>query len=507
MNRSVVTFAAFVTSLFAQSPAGQIGSIFSNYQHPDTPGCAVGVDLPEQPEWTAAYGMADLEHGVANTAGTVFEAGSVSKQFTAAAVLLLVESGRVSLDDDIRKYFPEIPVYPRVIMVRNLLDHTSGFRDWGEIESIAGWPRGTREYTHTDVLDILSRQKALNYLPGDQWSYTNSGYNLAAMLVERVSGMTLEAFCRKELFLPLGMTATHWRDDFRKVVPNRAIAYSKRGSEWRQDMPFENVYGNAGLLTTVGDLLKWNRNMASGSFHSSIFDQMQKATSLGNGREAGYGLGLFLEQTHGLRQIAHSGATAGYRAWLGRIPSKNISIAILCNAGSADTGGLAVRIVNSLLGADSVQHIVTPSDLKLGLYRSTRDHATIDVTRHGTAILFDGEPAAIPFRFDGHNIFTANPVYGEDVWEPVDQWKPAEPAQYVGTYASEEAETTLQVGIEGGRLIIRQHRGGKFVLSPTYEDAFFCPLGRVLFLREQGKVNGMRLSGSRVWDLRLHRTN
>jgi CubicO group peptidase (beta-lactamase class C family) len=161
MNRSVLTFAAFVTSLFAQSPAAQIGSIFSNYQHPDTPGCAVGVDLPDQPEWKAAYGMADLEHEVANTAGTVFEAGSVSKQFTAAAVLLLVEGGRVSLGDDIRKYFPEIPVYPRVITVRNLLDHTSGLRDWGEIESIAGWPRGTREYTHTDVLDILSRQKAL----------------------------------------------------------------------------------------------------------------------------------------------------------------------------------------------------------------------------------------------------------------------------------------------------------------------------------------------------------
>ena len=389
----------------------------------------------------------------------------------------------------------------------NLLDHTSGLRDWGEIESIASWPRGTREYTHNDVLDILSRQKALNYLPGDQWCYTNSGYNLAAMLVERVSGMTLEAFCRKELFLPLRMTATHWRDDFRKIVPNRAIAYSKRGSEWRQDMPFENVYGNAGLLTTVDDLLKWNRNMASGSFHSSIFDQMQKAASLTDGRQLGYGMGLFLDQTHGLPQIAHSGATAGYRAWLGRIPSRNISIAILCNAGSADTGDLAGRIVSSLLGAVAAQPIVAPSDLKFGLYRSTRDHATIDVTRQGTAILFDGEPAAIPFRFDGLKIFTANPVYGEDVWEPVDHWTPADLAQYTGTYASDEAETTLQVGMEDGRLILRQHRGAKFVLNPTYEDAFFCPLGRVLFLREKGKVNGMRLSGSRVWDLQFRRTN
>src|SRR5207302_4015787 len=124
---------------------------------------AVGADLPQRPKWMAAYGMADLEHAVANTPETVFEAGSVSKQFTAAAVLLLVESGRISLGEDIRKYFPELPVYQRVITVRHLLNHTSGLREWGEIESIAGWPRGTREYTHTDVLDILSRQKALNY--------------------------------------------------------------------------------------------------------------------------------------------------------------------------------------------------------------------------------------------------------------------------------------------------------------------------------------------------------
>jgi hypothetical protein len=138
---------------------------------------------------------------------------------------------------------------------------------------------------------------------------------------------------------------------------------------------------------------------------------------LRDGSQVGYGMGLFLEQTHGLHQIAHSGATAGYRAWLGRIPSRNISIAILCNAGSADAGDLAGKIVSASLGAAADQPIVAPSDLKLGLYRSTRDHATIDVSRQGTAILFDGEPAAIPFRFDGHKIFTANPVYGEDVWE------------------------------------------------------------------------------------------
>src|ERR1700738_872520 len=245
---------ALPAALFAQSPdPAQLAQVFTTYQHTNTPGCAVAVDAPGRDTCPAAYGMADLEHTVANTPATVFEAGSVSKQFTAAAVLLLVDRGQVSLDDNIRKYFPEIPTYERPITVRQLLNHTSGLRDWGEVESFAGWPRTTREYTHAHVLEIVSRQHALNYPPGDAWSYTNSGYNLAAILVERVSGMTLQAFCRKDYFRP--------------IVPNRAIAYSMHGSDWRQDMPFEDIYGNGGLLTTVGDLLKWNSNLATGKLH------------------------------------------------------------------------------------------------------------------------------------------------------------------------------------------------------------------------------------------------
>jgi len=192
----LATVLALPAAVFAQSPdAAQLAQVFTTYQHANTPGCAVGVDAPGRDAWTAAYGMADLEHAVPNTPDTIFEAGSVSKQFTAAAVLLLVERGQVSLDDNIRKYFPEIPEYERPITVRQLLNHTSGLRDWGQVESIAGWPRTTREYTHAHVLEVISRQHELNYPPGDAWSYTNSGYNLAAMLVERVSGTSLQAFC------------------------------------------------------------------------------------------------------------------------------------------------------------------------------------------------------------------------------------------------------------------------------------------------------------------------
>jgi len=504
----VVFLLAVPAAMFAQSPSvqtpssGQISQIFTAYQHTDTPGCAVGVDTAGHESWTAAYGMADLEHGVSNTPATVFEAGSVSKQFTAAAVLLLVERKQVSLDDDIRKYFPEIPVYERPITVRELLNHTSGLRDWGEVENIAGWPRTTREYTHAHVLEIISRQHALNYPPGDAWSYTNSGYNLAAMLVERVSGMSLQAFCRKEFFEPLGMTSTQWRDDFRRIVRSRAIAYEERDSEWRQNMPFEDIYGNGGLLTTVGDLLKWNSNLVSGKLHPTLFAVMQKPGSLSNGHSIGYGFGLFLEDFEGLAEVSHSGATAGYRAWLGRIPAKGLSVAILCNAASANTTDMANQIMRLYLGIAAPEPSASSPSVpskspNAGLYRNVRDHGTVES---------DGRSAGASVRFEGGKMFTANPVYGEDVWERVEPWTPTDLNEFAGVYASDEAEVALRVVLENGSLVIHRRPDASFPLKPTYFDAFESQLGSVHFLRDgAGKIVGLSLGESRVWDLRFTR--
>lgn len=500
---------ALPAALFAQSPdPAQLAQIFTTYQHTNTPGCAVGVDAPGRDTWTAAYGMADLEHTVANTPATVFEAGSVSKQFTAAAVLLLFDRRQVSLDDNIRKYFPEVPEYERPITVRQLLNHTSGLRDWGEVEAIAGWPRTTRDYTHAHVLEIVSRQHALNYPPGDNWSYTNSGYNLAAMLVERVSGTTLQAFCRKEFFEPLGMTSTQWRDDFRRIVPNRAIAYSMQGSEWRQNMPFEDIYGNGGLLTTVSDLLKWNSNLTTGKLHPSVFELMQKPGSLTNGQSINYGFGLFLQKFETLAEVSHSGATAGYRAWLGRIPAKGLSVAILCNAGSANPTDYGYKIARLYLGLPPPDPPIVPKNAKTGLYRSTRDHVTIKVENKNGALTFGGHPVEIAVRFANDKMFLPNPVYGEDVWERVEQWTPADLNAFAGVYASDEAETVLRLAVENGRLVMHRRPDASFTLEPTYVDAFASPLDDGRFLRDAtGKIVALSLASGRVWDLRFTRQN
>jgi CubicO group peptidase (beta-lactamase class C family) len=513
MIRTLITIVAAVLSLpaavFAQTPdPGQLAQIFAAYQHTDTPGCAVGVEAPGRDTWTAAYGMADLEHSVANTPATVFEAGSVSKQFTAAAVILLVDRGQVSLDDNIQKYFPEIPTYDRPITVRQLLNHTSGLRDWGEVEYFAGWPRGTRQYTHAHVLDIISRQHALNYSPGDTWSYTNSGYNLAAMLVERVSGMTLQAFCRKEFFEPLGMNSTQWRVDFRRVVAHRAIAYAMRGSEWRQDMPFEDIYGNGGLLTTVGDLLKWNNNLATGKLHGSVFELMQKPGALTNGQSINYGFGLFLQNFETLAEVSHSGATAGYRAWLARFPAKSFSVAILCNAGSANPTDYGYKITRLYLGLPAPKAAVPPTDAVPGLYRSVRDHSIIKVENTNGTITFDGNPTGGGARFANGKMFRPNAIYGEDVWERVEPSAPANLNAFAGVYGSDEAEIVLRIAVENGKLVMHRRPDASFPLKPTYLDAFESSIGNVRFLRDaSGKVVGLSLAGSRVWDLGFSRQN
>ena len=258
--------AALVSLLFAPKSQAQRGGVvaapptsleatadrvFAQFNSTHSPGCAVGVAQNGRTLLHRGYGMANLETNAPITAGTIFESGSVAKQFTATAILLLVKDGRIKLDDPVRKYLPELPEYPRPLLVRHLLSHTSGLREWSNLVALGGWPRGSRVHSQAELLDVVFAQKSLNYPVGDFYSYTNSGFALLPTIVERVSGMSFVRFSEDRIFRPLGLTNTHWRDDFRTVVPGRAQAYSRRGDGWELNMPFENVYGPGGLLTTT----------------------------------------------------------------------------------------------------------------------------------------------------------------------------------------------------------------------------------------------------------------
>jgi len=528
----VVSVTLGMSLAASRAAAPDVDRVFAKWNSTSTPGCAVGVSVGGKPVVSTAYGMADLEHDVRNTPETVFEAGSVSKQFTAAAVLLLARDGKLSLDDPVRKYIPELPDYPDgPLLVRHMLNHTSGLRDWGSIEAIAGWPRTSRVYTHAHVLEIVSRQRSLNFAPGTQWSYSNTGYNLAAMIVSRVSAMPFAEFTQKRLFAPVGMSHTSWRDDHTRIVKNRAIAYDDEKDGFHTDMPFERVYGNGGLLTTVGDLLKWNENFTSPIVGDAAFVEAEQAPGhFNDGRAHGYALGLMIHTDHGRRIVEHSGSTAGYQAHLVRYPDRHVSVAVLCNVASAAATEYAHRVGEMFVGVApepdrrNAAFAAAPEALDriAGVYRDTRTGMTVTITHEKDALRIARGPAFVPtsatrFVSDGGDVFEIadrharmTDSYGTaTTYERVDTPKPTmeQLRELTGTYSSDEAETSLTIALEGDRLVARRRPDTVLALTPVYTDAFRAPqLGLVIFRRNgAGRVAELSVVQDRVWDLRFRR--
>ena len=464
MNR-ILSIGAIVilamSSAAAQSPAGSeaaVDAIFGKWTS-STPGCAVGVAVGGKPVLVKAYGMADLEHDVRNTPDTIFESGSLAKQFTAMAIMLLVSDGKLSLDDPVRKHIPELPDYGVPLTIRHMLTHTSGLRDWGSVASIAGAPRTTREYTHAHVLDIVSRQKSLNFTPGSRYSYSNTGYNLSAIIVSRVSGMSFADFSRQRIFTPLGLTHTSWRDDHTRIVKGRAIAYAAdNAGHYTIEMPFENVHGNGGLLTTVGDLLKWNENFVDGKVGSAaLLTAMQTTGVFTDGKPQDYALGLMVGNYRGVKNVSHSGSTAGYRAHLNRFPESRTSVAVLCNGSDGDATRAANRVSDVYLG-ERLQPATPPRPA-------------------------NAAPAPM------------NP--------PPDA---AELAALAGSYWSDEAETLLIAAVDQAALVLKRRPDAVIRLTPIARDKFRGSIGTVTFLRNaSGTVEALSVNQERVWDLRFAR--
>ena len=475
--------------------------------------------------------MADLELEVPNRPDTIFEAGSVSKQFTAAAVLLLEKDRKLSLDDPVRKYIPELPDYGTPITIREMLEHTSGLRDWGNVVDVEGWPRGTHAHTHAHVLDVLGRQSALNFEPGTRWSYSNSGYNLAAILVGRVAGEPFAEFTRKRIFEPLGMAHTSWRDDYARIVKGRAIAYWESDDQYRQDMPFENVHGNGGLLTTVGDLLRWNANFDAPKVgDADLLRKMEVSGRLANGNVFGYGLGLSIDRYKGLTEIRHSGTTASYRAYLSRFPERKLSVAVLCNAGNSSPGETLHAVADLYLGdalkPDSQPKPVVLSGTELdaiaGLWRRTDRGDTFRIVRNGMALqrpdgvavvalthkrLTDGEGNIVSLEAAGRGTLDMG-----DGWPaPIERVAPATPTAaeldaLAGVYSSRDAETILTVRVRDGTLEITRRPDAVFPLVPLYADAFDSGLGTIIFRRDDaGHPAELSIVQDRMWDLRFQR--
>jgi CubicO group peptidase (beta-lactamase class C family) len=529
---AVVAVAFAATELPSQqvNVATMADTVFARWNTTHGPGCAVGVARDGKTLLTRGYGMADLENGTPISAATIFESGSVAKQFTATAVLMLAMDGKLDLADPVRKHLPEFPEYDRVITVRHLLTHTSGLREWSNLVATHGWPRGDRAHTQADLLDVVYRQKALNYPVGDFYSYTNSGYAVAMSLVERVSGKSFREFSQERIFRPLGMTNTQWRDDFTRLVPGRAQAYAQVRGEWRLDMPFENVVGPGGLLTTVGDWLIWNEALAKGGLRPGHTDSLTRRMKLTSGREISYALGVTVAPYRGVTEVAHSGSTAGYSTYLTRFPDRgNLSIAVLCNASGAPATQYARQIADRLITdfpraprLDTTVVDATAFAKYAGIYRSDRTRVLIQLLP-GQASQLRAMPTGWfrepnDMRFSVEMGANGTPIAlrraGADgdttrfTWVATQFWTPsaADLKAFEGTYRSEEAPATYTVKLIGDTLTYSVRSGVIVKLRPTVPDAFARGASAVWFSRDRsGRVTTMHLSEARMWNLVLPR--
>ncbi|RYZ16669.1 MAG: class A beta-lactamase-related serine hydrolase, partial [Chitinophagaceae bacterium] len=477
---------------------------------------------------------ADLEHSAPVTKETLLETGSVAKQFTAAAILLLGQQGKLSLGDDVRRYLPELPDYGVTIRIRDLVHQTSGIKDWQAVADLTGWGTGNRVFTNAGALALIARQRTLNFLPGEEFLYSNSNYILMATIVARVSGMSFADYTRRYLFEPAGMRHTQWRDNFRRVVPGRAIAYAYGDKGYETDMPLEDTHGDGGLLTTTEDLLKWNEFYSTGRLGGPVLLRKQvSCDTLRNGRINYYGAGLFVQKNRGWRVIRHTGGTGSYRSYLAWYPELGLSVAWLSNTSRWDSSGHdPVRAVEQLFlpsrpaGDTRPEASEARKSLPGGLdaegwYRHRRSDYGIQVLQERGSYWaverderFPLEPVPGGFRMGSNQLLISkgllryvnadgDTAYYDGVAAPDPL---VNKAGFTGTFRSAEAQCGMRVALRRDTLYLVFDNEAAYPLKPTYRDAFrILEFGGVVNFRRnaRGVVTAMHIGQGRARNVRF----
>jgi CubicO group peptidase (beta-lactamase class C family) len=469
----------------------------------------------------------------------VFESGSVAKQFTAAAIALLAQDGKLSIDDPVRKYVPELPDFGTPIRIRHLLNHTSGLRCQWPMLTLAGRPPGRAVHSPAEILELYGRAQDLNFKPGDEYLYNSTAYVLLGVTAERVSGKSLNEFCRERLFGPLGMTRTHWRENFTAIVQNRATAYRMMpDGSFRTDMPFTNVVGNAGLLTTVGDLLVWNDNLDRPRVGGQdLVDRLETRGTLNDGFTTEYAQGLFVTAYRGVREVSHDGTTAGYRTYLARFPAQGLSVAVLCNTTGATPALYGhqvadIALTGRLKDLPVVRAVDVASDVLerlAGVYREPATDAVLRLVWDAKAgTLRAGGWALVPtgpgelYAADGSRRFSTERGWPDNIllgpllesagrakprrWELQRPFKPdaAQLQAFAGDYTSEELGVTYTFYAEDGQLKLRFRPAQRATLDPVFKDAFEADGNTIRFTRSaNGTVDGLRVYAGRARNVRF----
>ena len=479
--------------------AAAVDGLFA-WASPDTPGCEVAVAQNGVLVVDRSYGSADLDHGTPLGVDTRLDVGSVQKQFVAAAVLLLAEDGRVSLDDDVRRYVPEMPDVGHVVTLDHLLTHTGGVRDWVALQRLADGGG--------DALSLIVRQRGLNFAPGTEWSYSNSGYVLLKEVVARVAGVPFSRFVRERLFEPLGMTRTVYADDVREVE-DRSLAYERDGDGWRLDVLEGDARGDGGgLFSTARDLVVWSEALADGRLGAFVSGTIQAPARLANGRELTYARGLFLDEGPSGPVVWHTGSAAAYKSFLARLVDQDLSVALLCNGGEGtDRDGIANAIADLFVPpaeepAAPVGREGVDVSGKEGVFVEQQSGETLRLAvRDGRLQIPGGAPLltvaedrfqnasprlglrsddAFELRFVSDDAFDLVSMEGEATrYHRADPYAPdtAERAALEGRYESDELATEIEVEAAADGLSARLNGSRSFAFAPVMRDRFeFGPL-------------------------------
>lgn len=518
--------------------ARRVDAVFTRYATDHTPGCALAVKREGRIIYERGYGMASLELGVPITPRIVFDIGSVSKQFTAASVILLALDGKLALDDDVRRWLPELPDLGATVTLRHLLNHTSGWRDYTDLMSLAGWDE--RDHTtDRDAWDVLRRQRTLNFRPGSTWRYSNTGYFLLGEVVRRVSGRPLRDFARERIFEPLGMRDTRFLDDTRLIVPRRASSYAPLDSGWGLVTSDWEQVGDGAIQTTVRDLALWDANFDEPRVGGPrLVALLQERGRLASGEPLTYAAGLTVDEHRGLPRVQHGGAWMGFRAHLMRFPTRRLAVLLTCNAADARTTRLAEGVADAVLGLEATTtatsapaHTGSSSDdaaRGAGLWLSESVGAERRLEAHdGRLVIGRGRErrdlvALGPGRFrdpltqdewrfapDARRAVVV-PSFGTP--DTLVATRPARADQrledFVGRYESEELGAWFEVRRDGDHLVVHGRRGDDAPLRPLFEDAFASDaLPTLRFVRDAaGTVTAFLITTRGVHDLRAERS-
>lgn len=526
----------------------KVDKLFAQWDKPNTPGCALAIVKDGKIVYKQGYGMANLEHGIPITPKTVFYIGSVSKQFVAMCVALLEKQGKLSFDDDIRQYVPEISDYGSPITIRNLIHHTSGLRDYLFLLDIAGIDFGF--YHEEDVIELLTRQKELNFKPGEKYLYSNSGYFLMAVIVERASGKTLREFAEENIFKSLGMKNSHFHDDFTMLIKSRASGYFPSGKgKYKNFISTFDCVGSGGLYTSVEDLFLWDQN-----FHhykvggKDSINLMHTQGTLNNGEKLNYAFALSKGEYKGLKTVGHGGALGGYRSALIRFPKQNFSVICLANLSSFNPTKLAQQVADIYLAeqfkeekdevkpAEKVKFIQIPErklKQRVGAYVnresggiiklfiekgklvsrvSGRNYPLEAVSETEFHVLRAPVEMVIKFekQSEGKPLLLHSYQEGEkpETFEAVQlvTLTPEQLTEYEGDYFSDELQVTFKIEIKKGKLYFVHRNAPAPPLEPTLKDKFTVRGFRINFRRDKkNKISFFSLDTGRVKNLRFDR--